>query len=136
MGNSLSRPGPSINPRGRFVPVTARTDDSLLRIIIVVVAVLLLFPLLMMGTFPMMGMMGGWGGTGSGMGFSPLWGLGMMLLLLVVVVGIGYFLFQSLTEGALSSNDRALEELRVAYARGDLSKEEFEERRELLEEDR
>ena len=117
--------------------MTARTDGSLLRIGIVIVAVLLLFPLLMMGTFPMMGMMGWWwGGTGPGVGLSPLWGLGMMLLFLVVLVGIGYFLYRSLTQGALSTNDRALEELRVAYARGDLSQEEFEERRESLERNR
>ena len=126
--------------------MTARTDESLLRIGIVIVAVLLLFPLLMMSVFPMMGMMGwwggagpgmmGWGGTGPGVGFSPLWGLGMMLLFLVVLVGIGYFLYRFLTQGALSTNDRALEELRVAYARGDLSREEFEERRESLEQNR
>ena len=122
--------------------MTTRTDDSLLRIVIVVVAVLLLFPLLMMGTFPMMGMMGWWGpsmtwgSAGPGGGFSPLWGLGMMLLFLVVLVGIGYFLYRSLTQGALSTNDRALEELRIAYARGDLSQEEFEERRESLEQNR
>ena len=116
--------------------MTTRTDNSLLRIIIVVVAVLLLFPLLMMGMFPMMGMMGWWGGAGPGVGLSPLWGLGMMLLFLLVLVGIGYFLYRFLTQGALSTNDRALEELRVAYARGDLSQEEFEERRESLEQNR
>lgn len=116
--------------------MTTRTDNSLLRIIIVVVAVLLPFPLLMMGMFPMMGMMGWWGGAGPSVSLSPLWGLGMMLLFLAVLVGIGYFLYRSLTQGALSTNDRALEELRIAYARGDLSQEEFEERRESLEQNR
>lgn len=118
--------------------MTARTGDSLLRIIIVVVAVLLLFPLLMMmGMSPMMGMMGWWwGGAGPGVGYSPLWGLGMMIFFLIVLIAIGYLLYRSLTKGALSTNDRALEELRVAYARGDLSQEEYEERRESLEQSR
>ena len=56
-----------------------------------------------------------------------------MLLFLVVLVRIGYFLYRSLTQSALSTNNRALEELRIAYARGELSQEEFEERRESLE---
>ena len=49
-------------------------------------------------------------------------------------VGIGYLLYRGLVGGVGSSltSDRALEELRVAYARGDLSDEEFEERRAKL----
>ncbi|WP_241768331.1 SHOCT domain-containing protein [Haloferax sp. ATB1] len=54
-----------------------------------------------------------------------------MLLWLVVLVGGGYFLYRGLIGGVGSSltGDRALEELRMAYARGNLSDEEFEERR-------
>ena len=46
----------------------------------------------------------------------------MMLLFLVVLLGIGYFLYWVVTRGALSGNDAALEELRIAYARGELPK--------------
>jgi len=111
---------------------TERTSDGLLRIVLIVLAVIVLFPLLMM-VFAMP-MMGWWWGGGMTGGFSPLWGIGMMLVWLVVLVGIGYLLYRGLVGGVGSSltSDRALEELRVAYARGDLSDEEFEERRAKL----
>jgi putative membrane protein len=114
---------------------TTRTSDGLLRIILVILAVLVLFPLLMMVfAVPMMGMMGWWWGGGMAGGLSPLWGVGMMLLFLVVLVGVGYFLYRGLVDGVGSSvtGDSALEELRIAYARGELSEEEFEERRAKL----
>ncbi|MBX0325007.1 SHOCT domain-containing protein [Halomicroarcula sp. F13] len=114
---------------------TERTSDGLLRIVLIVLAVIVLFPMLMMVfAAPMMGMMGWWWGGGTAGGLSPLWGIGMMLVWLVVLVGIGYLLYRGLVGGVGSSltTDRALEELRVAYARGDLSDEEFEERRAKL----
>ena len=115
--------------------MTMRSDNSLPRIIVIVVAVLLLVPLLMMFSFPMMGMMGWWGSTGPSVGLSPFWGIGMMVVFLLVLVGIGYFLYKSVTGEVLNDKDSALEELRIAYARGDISQDEFQERRELLEED-
>lgn len=114
---------------------TERSSDGLLRIVLIVLAVIVLFPMLMMVfAAPMMGMMGWWWGGGTAGGLSPLWGIGMMLVWLVVLVGIGYLLYRGLVGGVGSSltGDRALEELRVAYARGDLSDEEFEERRAKL----
>jgi len=115
---------------------TERSSDGFLRIALLVLAVLVLFPLLMMVfAVPMMGMMGWWWGGGMASGLSPLWGIGMMLLWLVVLVGVGYLLYRGLVGGVGSSvaADPALEELRLAYARGDLSEEEFEERRAKLE---
>lgn len=55
----------------------------------------------------------------------------MMLVWLVGLLGIGYLLYRSLAGGmqTKSASDPALEELRLAYARGDLSEEEFEQRR-------
>ncbi|ELZ32598.1 hypothetical protein C474_07252 [Halogeometricum pallidum JCM 14848] len=111
---------------------TERTSDGPLRIVLIVLAVIVLFPLLMMMlAMPMMGMMGWWWGGRMAGGLSSLWGIEMMLVWLVVLVGIGYLLYRGLVGGFGSSltGDRALEELRVAYARGDLSEEEFEERR-------
>lgn len=114
---------------------TESTADRTLRVVLLVLAVLVLLPmLLMVVAMPMMGMMGWWwdGGTAR---FSPLWGIGMMLVWLVVFVGIGYLLYRGLVAGgssATGSTDPALEELRLAYARGDLSEEEFETRREKL----
>ena len=114
----------------------ARSSDGLLRIIVIVLGVILLFPLLMMlFMMPMMGMMGLWGtgGPSVGVGFSPMWGIGIMLLFLAVLLGIGYVLYRAVTRGALSGNNAALEELRIAYARGELSQEEFEQRRDDLQ---
>lgn len=113
--------------------------DSQLRIVLIVLAAIVLFPLLMMVfAMPMMGMMGWWwggSGGGPGMGLSPFWGIGMMLLFLVVLLGVGYFLYRGLIGGQVRSHDRALEELRTAYARGDLSDEEYEQRLERLQHD-
>ena len=114
---------------------TAQSSDGLLRTIGIVLGVLLLFPLLMMLVMmPMMGMMGWWvgGAPGTGMGMSPVWGIGMMVVFLVVLLGVGYLLYRAFTQESSSGTDPALEELRLAYARGELSQEEFEQRRENL----
>jgi putative membrane protein len=109
------------------------TDRSLTRALLLVLAVLLALPVLSMLLFgPMMGMwtvgMGGMMGV-AGMGVALL----AFLVPLVVVLGGGYLLYRSLDgEGG---DDPALEELRMAYARGDLSDEEYERRRERLERD-
>lgn len=112
-----------------------RTTDGTLRIVLIVLAVLVLAPMLMMlVSVPMMGMMGGigYGGMMGPYGGSGLWGLGMLLVWLVVLVGGGYLVYRWLSGSGVGA-DPALQELRLAYARGDLSDEEFEERRSTLE---
>ena len=126
----------------------AQPGDSTLRTILIVLAIVILFPLLMMVfAFPLMGMMGWWGGYGPMMGgyggyggyggaaISPLGGIGMMLVFLAVLVAIGYFLYRGLVRGRHvgGRNDAALEELRLAYARGDMSHEEYDERKARLQ---
>lgn len=110
---------------------TERSDDDLLRIVLLVLAAIVLIPVVMMVfAVPMMG----WWGGGMGGRFS-VWGLGIILVPLVVLAGLGYILYRGLDGGgggSTRSTDRALEELRLAYARGDLSDEEFEERRAKL----
>ncbi|WP_418282668.1 SHOCT domain-containing protein [Halorubrum sp. DTA98] len=103
-------------------------------IVLLLLVVIVLFPLFTMG-FGFGGMMGsggmmGWGGTTSG--WWPLVGLIAQLVFLLVLLGGGYLIFRRMTD-AQSSHDPALEELRMAYARGDLTEEEFESRRETLE---
>lgn len=116
---------------------TSREERSWwLRVLLIVVALVLLAPLLMMLVMmPMMGMMGWWfgGAPGTEMGMSPVWGIGMMLFFLLVLLGVGYLLYRALAQGSLGSADPALQELRLAYARGELSQEEFEQRQEDLE---
>jgi putative membrane protein len=96
---------------------TARTSDGLLRIVVIVIGVLLLFPLLMMVfAMPMMGMMGWWWDGGMMNGFSPLWGIGMLLVWLVVLLAIGYAIYGVLVGQVApeSGADPALEELSLA----------------------
>ena len=111
------------------------TGEGFLRGAIVVLGVLVLFPLLMMVfAMPMMGMMGWWGGGQAGTELSPVWGIGMMLLWLLVLVAIGYLVYRGVV-GRMDSRrtgDPALEELRTAYARGELSEEKYRTRREHL----
>jgi putative membrane protein len=118
---------------------TERSEDGLVRLVLIGLAIVILAPMLMMVfAWPMMGMagmMGGMWGSGTVSGLSPWWGIGMMLVWLLVLVGIvygGYRLFGGGRTSA-SQSDSALEELRLAYARGDLTDDEFERRRSRLQ---
>lgn len=104
------------------------TDDAILRVILVIVALLLLVPLIgMVLMWPLMGAGHGgmWDGS-NGMGWWPL----SWLVMLALVIGVGYLLVSAFRSD--ESTDAAVEELRIAYARGDLSDEEYERRRERL----
>lgn len=115
-------------------------DTQLVRIAIVLVAALILLPMLFVG-LAMVGygsMMGGfdhgmWGG-GVTPGWFALFGVLMQLLFLGALIVGGYLVYREVA-GSDGSPDRALEELRLAYARGDLTDEEYERRREKLEDD-
>ncbi len=103
-------------------------------ILLFVLGAFILLPLLTMGMgFGGMmgygGMMGQYGGTGGGWLF-----IGMLvpLVFLLVLLGGGYLIFRRVSD-TQSSHNPAMEELRLAYARGDLTDEEFEARREKLE---
>ena len=74
------------------------------------------------------------------------WGWGMwlamtirMTAMLITLLAIVWLIVRAVgpppREAERSSEDRALEELRVRYARGEISGEEFEERRRTLLED-
>lgn len=80
------------------------------------------------------GMMGGYGGTGLGW---SLFGLISQLGLLLVLIGGAYLLYRAFVsdEGStvLSTRDTAVEQLRIAYANGEITDEEFETRRERLQ---
>jgi len=66
-----------------------------------------------------------------------MWGIGMMLVMLVfcgmVIVGIVLAIRWLVTQGRESrATDPALDILRQRYARGDISKEEFEAKKKDL----
>lgn len=105
------------------------TDDSVLETVLIVVGVFLAIPLLMMVVMTPMAGLAGWGHMSGGTGGwgSLLWSV----IPLVILVGAIYILYaNSSTER--TKTDTALAELRTAYARGDLSDEEFQTRRENL----
>jgi len=112
-------------------------NNDLVRLLLLLVAIVLLLPVLMMVfAWPMMGMWGGghmWdGGMWNGTGEPGLW-LGMWIVPLVIFLGGGYLLYRAVTQPGSEGTDAALEEVRLAYARGELSEEEFEERRRRLQ---
>ncbi|WP_132061212.1 SHOCT domain-containing protein [Halorussus amylolyticus] len=103
-------------------------------ILLLILGAIILLPLLTMGMgFGGMmgygGMMGQYGGTG---GWWPFVGMLVPLIFLLIVLGGGYLVFRRMSETQTSRNP-AMEELRMAYARGDLTDEEFEARRDRLE---
>jgi putative membrane protein len=108
---------------------TTSTTDSLVWALLLLVALLVLAPLVMMlFALPFMGAGMGWGGM-AGMGTMGVWGwVGPLMALVVLAVG-GYLLYGTVSG---SGSDPALEELRSAYARGEMGDEEFEKRRERL----
>jgi putative membrane protein len=117
------------------------TDRQLVWIVLAIAAILFLLPAIglgvgLMGAGSMMD--GSWGhmwGTGTG---TPTWlflvGAAMRVLFLAVVIGGLYLAYRVLTRQD-SPRDPAMQELRESYARGDLTDEEFERRRERLETD-
>lgn len=72
----------------------------------------------------------GWGGGWSGMIFGPL----MMILVLALPVAALVLLIRWLggSRGSASPGQTPLDILRERYARGEIDKEEFEERRRTL----
>lgn len=120
--------------------MSSNTNRQLPWIVVAIVVALVAVPTFAMG-FGTMGwgpMMGGdWGhgmwGASDGMpGWVFVVGAVMQLLFLALLVGAGYLGYRALTARS-ESTDPALEELRSAYARGELDDEEFERRRDRLE---
>jgi len=103
-------------------------------IILLVLGAIIVLPVLTMGmgSGGMMGYGGMMGGYGTTSGWWPLVGMLVPLVFLLVPLGGGYLIFRRMTESQ-SSRNPAMEELRMAYARGDLTEKEFEARRNKLE---
>ncbi|MFC7020275.1 MULTISPECIES: SHOCT domain-containing protein [Haloarcula] len=97
-------------------------------IVLLIFGAIIVLPLLTMGMG--FGGMMGYGGTNSG--WWPFVGMLVQIIFFLILLGGGYLLFRRANEGQTSQNP-AMEELRTAYARGDLTDEEFESRRDKLE---
>jgi putative membrane protein len=80
--------------------------------------------------------MGDWdSGWGWGMWLAMTIGMTAMLITLLAIVWLIVRAVGPTREVEGSQEDRALEELRLRYARGEITGEEFEERRRTLVED-
>ncbi|SFK97898.1 putative membrane protein [Halogranum rubrum] len=115
---------------------TTTTTNRLVVLALVALGVLVVLPTLFMGggmmgyRGPMMGWM--YGTNAPGWLFAV--GLVSQLLLVALVVGVGYLAYQTLTGGG-ASTDPAMDELRAAFARGDINEEEFDRRETRLQRD-
>lgn len=103
-------------------------------IIVLFVGAPLLLPWLTMGLGfgGMMGYGGMMGGYGGSTGLWPLIGSLVQIAILLALLGGGYLLIKRNTADE-AANSSAIAELRLAYARGDLTDEEFERRQGTLE---
>ncbi|MFB6200499.1 MAG: SHOCT domain-containing protein [Halorhabdus sp.] len=97
-------------------------------VVFLLLGAFVVLPLLTMG-LGFGGMMGGYGTTS---GWWPLVGMLVRLVFLLLLFGGGYLVFRRVTESQ-PSRDPVMDQLRLAYARGDLTEEEFEARRNKLE---
>ena len=105
------------------------TDNSVVETVLIVLGVLLAIHLVAMAVMvPMVGI-AGWGhmSTWTGGWGSLLWSVIPLLILAFVI----YILYANNSADSKKSG-AAIEELRTAYARGELSDEEFETRRKNL----
>jgi len=119
----------SVYERQEPVCVSMADNDSLPRVLVALGVLVLAVPLLMMVGFV------GWGTYADGhMGSSWMWML-IGFVPLVVLAVLGYVAYRALTERS-DQSDPAMKELRRAYARGDITDEEFQTRTEMLESDR
>lgn len=103
-------------------------SDSLVRIVIIIAAIVILGPaLLMLLMLPLAG--GMMMGVPQAGGFAIVVMLASFAVPLLLIVG-AVVLYRRL--GQREREDEALRELRMAFARGEIDREEFEERREAL----
>jgi putative membrane protein len=76
-------------------------------------------------------MMGDWGPWGAGMGFGGIFMILFWVLVLLGVVALAKWLFSGAAGGG--SGRRPLDILKERYARGDITREQYEQMRRDLE---
>lgn len=114
---------------------TTTDTNRLIVVALVALALLVFLPALFMGR-GMMGYRGpmmGWMYGTNAPGWMLFVGVLGQLLLVALVVGVGYMVYTTFVGTSSTKTDTALEELRVAYARGDIDEDEFDRRRDRLE---
>lgn len=111
-------------------------NDTAVRTAILVVVLLVAVPLLaMLLMMPMMAA-GGWGMHPTGHGPAAGWAWFPMLVIpLLILAGLGYLGYRVVIQDADTTPRSPLADLRAAYARGDLTEAQFEQRRDRLLQD-
>lgn len=120
---------------------SSNLDRRLVILGLILLGLLIVVPMLgvgLMGPAHMGGGMWGGGMWGDGMwgsgGAIPVWAFLFAVVSQLAFLGLlaigAYLLYRAVTG---TRSDPALEELRLAYARGELTDEEFEQRRDALE---
>ncbi|MEF8824879.1 MAG: SHOCT domain-containing protein [Halapricum sp.] len=111
---------------------TSRPRDTPIRLALLIAILVLLPLLLVLFVLELMDVVLIWILTRTARSLPIVWAFALMVLLLVAVLGLGYVFSRSIESVATSRLDPALEELRIAYARGEITREEFRERRTVL----
>lgn len=115
-----------------------RSRDAVL-ILLAVVFVFLLLALWGSGRMGP-GMMGGYGWGTGGSGLMDWWGIGMMVFWVALLVGLGALVVRLLQGGSAAASgptgsvSRAEDILKERYARGELTREQYEQMRQDLRE--
>jgi putative membrane protein len=73
-----------------------------------------------------------WNGTGWGMGWGGM-GIGMAVIWILVILAVAALVMLVVNRPAGSSEDRSIEIARERYARGEITREQFDELKSKLE---
>jgi putative membrane protein len=82
-------------------------------------------------------MMGQWGPGMMGHGMGWFWGVAMLVFWISIIVGVIFLIrwlaLATRTRGEGGPEDTALEMLKKRYARGEINREEYEEKKKVME---
>lgn len=110
------------------------SNRDLLWIVVGIIILLVVLPMIMVAfVWPMSGMWDGghmWDGDGTGWAALMAW-----IIIMAILIGAIILLVRAFRPEQESKTDPAIEALRLAFARGELSEEEYTDRRERLERD-
>ncbi len=116
-------------------------NTGLIVVVVIILLVVLIGPFMFMGTMMGPGMMGGWhmgqGMMGYGYGYGFNW-IAAILQTILFVVFLGLIVFGAyylISGGRLKSSEKSLDIIKERYAKGEISKEDYDKMKKELKED-